>query len=167
MPKYRGINFAPPGTKRRKMPALNLTGGRKPVADIKKAMQGDESKAMIDIRSSDSLSFTLAVEKFDDVAAAGAWLRFEGKKLTRIEGWTILLTRIDHAADEKAIALVEGASSMKMIPREWFHQVRQIEGPVAATFFTGESGLNDPGILFTIPMFASAWFNQMGIGQEE
>src|SRR5207249_11133737 len=105
-----------------------------------------------------------------DTAAVVQWLRtvdtLNGKIVSsRMAAVTLLLTGLDRACDEQAIAHGQEIVSQRKlaVPADAFEGIRNAERPLAAILHRGATTMADPSIFMAFTALAQAFFEQFGV----
>ena len=164
--RYTGKIFYPPDA-RLSLDLSNLSPiqGRSAYelyGQFKREMENDEFDAKVDA-GAEAQPILLRFGRVGQTAGYAAFARGHEETADRLEAVVAFLSRLDPEDDARAIASLRANPHLSMIDEGDWASAAEDEVPLAASFFTSESALNDPLIHGLMSLAGAAFFDRLGL----
>ncbi len=113
------------------------------------------------------VEYIVYFKRSGSTAAQVAFVRGNAARLDKVDAIAALLSGLDDAEDARLLASLRSRKSLGFCkPDEW-KKLAATPRPAAITFFVEAAAVNNRALQGLVPVLATAFFDQFGIGGEE
>jgi len=164
--RYTGRIFYPPDA-RLSLDLSNLSPIQGRTAyelygQFKREMDNDEFDAKVDA-GAEAQPILLRFGRVGQMAGYAAFARGHEETADRLEAVVAFLSRLDPEDDARLVESLRANSHLSMIDESDWVSAADDDTPLAASFFTSESALNDPLIHGLMSLAGAAFFDRLGL----
>lgn len=164
--RYTGKIFYPPDARLtldlRNLSPIQGRTAYELYGQFKREMDNDEFDAKVDAGEG-AEPILLRFGRVGQTSGYAAFARGDEETVDRLDAVVAFLSRLDPEDDARVIESLRANTHLSMIDENDWSSAAEDTVPLAASFFTSESALNDPLIHGLMSLAGAAFFDRLGL----